>query len=209
MNWSSIKTKDAVGEAVWGLLNQSVLERVAFPLKEQFCRLGMLLDPDLHLEAPVFSVTSIAFYKLWLDTAVPWIVKSGHSDPWPDHIDVRLVQCVLLSRTCPAYYRGGDCIIPELNDLHRLPISFWAQFKVLVLNSDALNGLQTGYVKACLLPYCPPHHQVSITRLALCDPTCGDETGGDETGGEHRQGFFNSGTLPEECLPTCPGFSRH
>lgn len=44
-----------------GLRSLPVLEGVTYPLKEKVHSLGILLLPDLHLEAQISSVTHCAF----------------------------------------------------------------------------------------------------------------------------------------------------
>lgn len=57
--------------------------------------------------------------------------------------------CTLMG---PSKFDQGS---PTLGDLHWLPITFRAQFKVLVLTYQALNGFEPGYLKGCFLPYQP------------------------------------------------------
>ena len=50
-----------------------VLDGVALPLKDWVCSLGVLLDPELSLEAQVNSVAKSTFYQLlYTNCALIW-----------------------------------------------------------------------------------------------------------------------------------------
>uniref|UniRef100_A0A670HMU9 Reverse transcriptase domain-containing protein n=1 Tax=Podarcis muralis TaxID=64176 RepID=A0A670HMU9_PODMU len=155
-----------------GVEDSLVLNGVTVPLKDQVRSLGVILDSQLSMEAQVKSVSRAAVYQLHLVRRLrPYL---------PADCLARVVHALVISRLdyCNALYVGlplkvtrklqliqnaaarlvtgsgrRDHITPVLKDLHWLPVSFRAQFKVLVLTFKALNGLGPVYLKERLHPH--------------------------------------------------------
>ncbi|KAF7249703.1 putative uncharacterized transposon-derived protein F52C9.6, partial [Varanus komodoensis] len=134
--------------------------------------LGVLLNPELSLEAQVTAVSRSAFLRLWLihqlrpylennclATVTHALVTSQLDFCNALYVGlplktVRILQLVQ-NRAARLLTGTGRCshITPVLRQLHWLPIEVRAQFKVLVITYKALNGLGPGYLKERLHPY--------------------------------------------------------
>ena len=71
----------------------------------------------------------------------------------------------LLSGMC---LRNNSTLV--LNEVHRLPISFQAEFKMLVVIYKDLNCLEEGYLKCCLLLHLPIQNLRSSMGVLFCVP---------------------------------------
>uniref|UniRef100_A0A8D2J6W7 Reverse transcriptase domain-containing protein n=1 Tax=Varanus komodoensis TaxID=61221 RepID=A0A8D2J6W7_VARKO len=151
------------------------LDGDALPLKESVCSLGVLLNPELSLEAPVTVVARSTFFQLWLIyqlrpyleevclATVPHALVTSRLDfcnALYVGLPLKTVQILqMVQNRAARMLSGTGCyshITPVLYQLHWLPIEVWAQFKVLVITYKALNGLGPGYLKERLFPYLPP-----------------------------------------------------
>ncbi|KAF7253353.1 Fibroblast growth factor receptor 2 [Varanus komodoensis] len=136
------------------------LNGVALPLRDKVRSLGVLLDPELSLEAQVTAVARSAFFQLWLVHQLrPYLeydclVTVSHALV-TSRLDfcnalyvglplktIRILQLVQ-NRAARLLTGTGHYVhmTPVLRQLHWLPIEVWAQFKVLVMTYKALNGL--------------------------------------------------------------------
>ncbi|KAF7249944.1 Succinate--CoA ligase [GDP-forming] subunit beta, mitochondrial [Varanus komodoensis] len=129
-----------------------VLNGVALPLRDKVRSLGVLLDPELSLEAQVTALRLIHQLRPYLE--YDCLASVTHA--------------LVTSRLdfCNALYVG----LP-LKTLHWFPIEVRAQFKVLVMTYKALNGLGPGYLKECLHPYMPSHPLRSAGKALLWEPS--------------------------------------
>ncbi|KAF7240874.1 putative RNA-directed DNA polymerase from transposon BS [Varanus komodoensis] len=151
-----------------------VLNGVALPLRDKVRSLGVLLDPELSLEAQVTAVARSAFFQLRLIHQLrPYLeydclVTVTHALV-TSHLDfcnalyvglpLKTVWILQLVQNRAARLLTGTGryahMTPVLRQLHWLPIEVRAQFKVLVITYKALNGLGPGYLKEHLRPYMP------------------------------------------------------
>ncbi|KAF7239274.1 Inactive carboxypeptidase-like protein X2 [Varanus komodoensis] len=166
-----------------------VLNGVALPLKDKVCSLGVLLDPELLLEAQVTAVARSAFFQLWLIHQLrPYLKNDCLVTVTHVLVTSRLDFCnalcvglplktVLVPNRAARLLTGTGCcahITPVLRQLHWLPLEVQAQFKVLVITYKALNGLGPGYLKERLHPYVPSHPLRSAAEALLREPSVKD-----------------------------------
>ncbi|KAF7254138.1 hypothetical protein EYD10_00669 [Varanus komodoensis] len=152
--------------------------------------LGVLLDPELSLEAQVTAAARSAFLQLRLIYQLrPYreyncLARVTHALV-TSHLDfcnalyvglplktVRILQLVQnrAARLLTGTGRYAH-MTPVLRQLHWLPIEVQAQFKVLVMTYKALNGLGPGHLKECLHPYMPSHPLRSTGEALLREPS--------------------------------------
>ncbi|KAF7239029.1 hypothetical protein EYD10_14250 [Varanus komodoensis] len=167
-----------------------VLNGVALPLRDKVRSLGVLLDPELSLEAQVTEVARSAFLQLrlihqlrpyleydCLATVTHALVTSRLDFCNAVYVGlplktVRILQLVQnrAARLLPGTGRYVH-MTPVLRQLHWLPIEVRAQFKVLVMSYKALNGLGPGYLKERLHPYVPDRPLRSAGEALLREPS--------------------------------------
>ncbi|KAF7241018.1 RNA-directed DNA polymerase from mobile element jockey [Varanus komodoensis] len=167
-----------------------VLNGVALPLRDKVRSLGVLLDPELSLEAQVTAVARSAFLQLWLIHQLrPYLEYDCLATVTHALVTSRLNFCNALYMGLPLkmvrilqlvqnraarLLTGTGCCVhmtPVLRQLHWLPIEVRAQFKVLVMTYKALNGLGPGYLKERLLPYMPSRPLRSAGEALLREPS--------------------------------------
>ncbi|KAF7250405.1 Vacuolar protein sorting-associated protein 13A [Varanus komodoensis] len=172
-----------------GELNQ-VLNGVALPLRDKVHSLGVLLDPELSLEAQVTAVARSAFFQLrlihqlrpyleydCLATVTHALVTSrlDFCNALYVGLPLKMVRILQLVQNRAARLLTGTGryvhMTPVLRQLHWLPIEVRAQFKVLVITYKALNGLGPGYLKECLRPYMPTRPLRSAGEALLREPS--------------------------------------
>ncbi|KAF7249404.1 5-hydroxytryptamine receptor 4, partial [Varanus komodoensis] len=170
-----------------------VLNGVALLLRDRVRSLGVLLDPELSLEAQVTAVARSAFLQLQLiHQLCPFLENDCLATVIHALVTSRLDFCnalyvglplktvrifqLLQNRAARLLMGTGRCshITPVLRQLHWLPIGVQAQFKVLVMTYKALNGLGPGYLKERLRPYMPSHPLRSATDALLREPSVND-----------------------------------
>ncbi|KAF7238180.1 Complement C1q-like protein 3 [Varanus komodoensis] len=170
-----------------------VLNGVALPLKDKVRSLGVLLDPELSLEAQVTAVARSAFFQLrlihqlrrylekdCLVTVTHALVTSqlDFCNLLYVGLPLKTVQILQLvqNRAARLLTGTGHCvhITPVLRQLHWLPIEVRAQFRVLVITYKALNGLGPGYLKEHLRPYVPSRPLRSVAEALLREPSMKD-----------------------------------
>ncbi|KAF7239463.1 Structural maintenance of chromosomes protein 6, partial [Varanus komodoensis] len=170
-----------------------VLNGVALPLKDRVCSLGVLLDPELSLEAQVTAGARSAFPQLRLIHQLrPYLENDCLVTVTHALVTSRLDFCNLLyvglplkvvrilqmvqNRPARLLTGTGRCadITPVLRQLHWLPIEVRAQFKVLVITYKALNGLGPGYLKERLRPCLPSRPLRSAAEALLREPSVKD-----------------------------------
>ncbi|KAF7253150.1 hypothetical protein EYD10_01179 [Varanus komodoensis] len=136
-----------------------VLNGVALPLRNKVCGLGVLLDPELSLEAQVTAVARSAFLQLRLIHQLhPYLENDCLAIVTHALVTSRLDFCNALyvglplktvwilqlvqNRAARLLTRTGRCshITPVLRQLHWLPIEVRAQFKVLVITYKPLTA---------------------------------------------------------------------
>ncbi|KAF7252107.1 putative RNA-directed DNA polymerase from transposon BS [Varanus komodoensis] len=151
-----------------------VLNGVALPPRDKVRSLGVLLDPELSLEAQVTAAARSAFLQLrlihqlrryleydCLATVTHALVTSrlDFCNALYVGLPLKTVRILQLVQNRAARLLTGTGryvhMTPVLRQLHWLPIEVWAQFKVLVMTYKALNGLGPGYLKERLHPYLP------------------------------------------------------
>ncbi|KAF7244471.1 Ubiquitin-conjugating enzyme E2 U [Varanus komodoensis] len=170
-----------------------VLNGVAIPLRDRVRSLGVLLDPELSLEAQVTVVARSTFLQLRLIHQLrPFLENDCLATVTHALVTSRLDFCNALyvglplktvrilqlvqNRAASLLTGTGRCshITPVLRQLHWLPIEVRAQFKVLVMTYTALNGLGPGYLKERLRPYMPSRPLRSATDALLREPSVND-----------------------------------
>ncbi|KAF7247270.1 Netrin receptor UNC5B [Varanus komodoensis] len=154
-----------------------VLNGVALPPRDKVRSLGVLLDPELSLEAQVTTAARSAFLQLrlihqlrpyleydCLATVTHALVTSrlDFCNALYVGLPLKTVRILQLVQNRAARLLTGTGryvhMTPVLRQLHWLPIEVRAQFKVLVMTYKALNGLGPGYLKERLHPYLPTSH---------------------------------------------------
>ncbi|KAF7234897.1 E3 ubiquitin-protein ligase TRIM21 [Varanus komodoensis] len=167
-----------------------VLNGVALPLRDKVHSLGVLLDPELSLEAQVTAVARSAFLQLrlihqlrpyleydYLATATHALVTSrlDFCNVLYVGLPLKTVRILQLVQNRAARLLTGTGhyvhMTPVLRQLHWLPIEVRAQFKVLVMTYKALNGLGPGYLKERLHPYMPSCPLRSAGEALLREPS--------------------------------------
>ncbi|KAF7251034.1 putative RNA-directed DNA polymerase from transposon BS [Varanus komodoensis] len=167
-----------------------VLNGVALPLRDKVRSLGVLLDPELSLEAQVTAVARSVFLQLQLIhqlcpyleydclVTVTHALVTSHLDfcnALYGGIPLKMVRILQLVQNRAARLLTGTGhyvhMTPVLRQLHWLPIEVRAQFKVLVMTYKALNGLGLGYLKECLHPYMPGRPLRSAGEALLREPS--------------------------------------
>ncbi|XP_062818981.1 probable RNA-directed DNA polymerase from transposon BS isoform X1 [Anolis carolinensis] len=151
---------------------QPVLNGVALPLKAQVRSLGVLLDSSLALDAQVSAVAGRAFAHLKLVRQLrPYLKKSDLATVVHALVTSRLDYCnalyvglplktarklQLVQRSAARFLTGAgyrEHTMPQLKQLHWLPINFRAQFKVQVLTYKALHGSVPTYLRDRISSY--------------------------------------------------------
>ncbi|KAF7248501.1 RNA-directed DNA polymerase from mobile element jockey, partial [Varanus komodoensis] len=173
------------GEAV-AVLNQCLA-------KDKVRSLGVLLDPELSLEAQVTVVAGSTFLQRRLihqlcsyleDDCLATVIHAliisqlDFCNALYVGLPLKTVRILQLMQNRAARLLTGTGhyfhITPVLYQLHWLPIEVWAQFKVLVITYKALYGLGPGYLKERLLPYLPSHPLRSAADALLREPSMND-----------------------------------
>ncbi|KAF7247943.1 Phosphatidylinositol N-acetylglucosaminyltransferase subunit A [Varanus komodoensis] len=167
-----------------------VLNGVALPLRDKVRSLGVLLDPELSLEAQVTAVARSAFLQLrlihqlrpylendCLATVTHALVTSrlDFCNALYVGLPLKMVRILQLVQNRAARLLTGTGryvhMTPVLRQLHWLPIEVRAQFKVLVMTYKALDGLGPGYLKERLHPYMPSRPLRSAGEALLREPS--------------------------------------
>ncbi|KAF7244207.1 Autophagy-related protein 17 [Varanus komodoensis] len=152
--------------------------------------LGVLLDPELSLEAQVTVVARNAFLQLRLINQLrPYLEYDCLATVTHALVTSRLDFCNALYvglplktvRTLQLVQNRAARLLtgtgryahmtPVLRQLHWLPIEARAQFKVLIMTYKALNGLGPGYLNEHLRPYMPDHPLRSAGESLLREPS--------------------------------------
>ncbi|KAF7250062.1 Receptor-type tyrosine-protein phosphatase gamma, partial [Varanus komodoensis] len=143
-----------------------VLNGVALSLRDKVRTLGVLLNPELSLEAQVTAVARSTFFQLRLIHQLhPYLENDYLATVTHALVTSRLDFCNVLyvglplktvwilqlvqNRAARLLTGTGRYVhmTPVLRQLHWLPIEVRAQFKVLVMTYNALNSLGPGYLK--------------------------------------------------------------
>ncbi|KAF7246012.1 Macrophage mannose receptor 1 [Varanus komodoensis] len=167
-----------------------VLNGVALPLRDKVRSLGVLLDPELSLEAQVTAAARSAFLQLRLINQLrPYLnydclatvthaLVTSRLDFCNAHyvgLPLKTVRILQLVQNRAARLLTGTGryvhMTPVLRQLHWLPIEVQAQFKVLVMTYKALNGLGPSYLKERLHPYLPGRPLRSAGEALLREPS--------------------------------------
>ncbi|KAF7243474.1 Far upstream element-binding protein 1 [Varanus komodoensis] len=167
-----------------------VLNGVALPPRDKVRSLGVLLDPELSLEAQVTEVARSAFFQLRLIhqlrpyleydclVAVTHALVTSRLDFCNTlyvGLPLKTVRILQLVQNRAARLLTGTGhyvhMTPVLHQLHWLPIEVRAQFKVLVTTYKALNSLGPGYLKEHLRPYMPTYPLRSAGEALLREPS--------------------------------------
>uniref|UniRef100_A0A803TS28 Reverse transcriptase domain-containing protein n=1 Tax=Anolis carolinensis TaxID=28377 RepID=A0A803TS28_ANOCA len=176
-------------KAEQGIGLQPELDGVALPLKAQVRSLGVLLDSSLSLEPQVSAVARGAFAQLKLVRQLrPYLGKPDMATVVHALVTSRLDYCnalyvglpsktvrklELVQRSAARLLTGApyrEHTTPLLKQLHWLPVSFWAQFKVLALAYKTLNGSGPTYLSERISPYEPPRRLRSSSEALLSVP---------------------------------------
>ncbi|KAF7238948.1 N-terminal EF-hand calcium-binding protein 3 [Varanus komodoensis] len=167
-----------------------VLNGATLPLRDKVRSLGVLLDPELSLEAQVTAVARSAFLQLRLIHQLhPYLeydclAKVTHAlvtsrldfcNALYMGLPLKTVQTLQLVQNRAARLLTGTGryahMTPVLRQLHWLPIEARAQFKVLVMTYKALNSLGPGYLNERLRPYMPDRPLRSAGESLLREPS--------------------------------------
>ncbi|KAF7252366.1 hypothetical protein EYD10_01731 [Varanus komodoensis] len=152
--------------------------------------LGVLLDPELSLEAQVTAVARNAFLQLrlinqlrpyleydCLATVTHALVTSrlDFCNALYVGLPLKMVRTLQLVQNRAARLLTGTGryahMTPVLRQLHWLPIEARAQFKVLIMTYKALNGLGPGCLNERLRPYMPDRPLRSAGESLLREPS--------------------------------------
>ncbi|KAF7240380.1 Keratin, type II cytoskeletal 79 [Varanus komodoensis] len=191
-----------------------VLNGVALPLRDKVRSLGVLLDPELSLEAQVTVVARSAFLQLQLINQLrPYLEYDCLATVTHALVTSRLDFCNALYvglplktvRTLQLVQNRAARLLtgtgryahmtPVLHQLHWLPIEAQAQFKVLIMTYKALNGLGHGYLNERLRP-------INFGELVpvLCKPEAMSRRFGARSGGGVRTPGYGSWLDSVQCL---------
>ncbi|KAF7239834.1 F-box/WD repeat-containing protein 11 [Varanus komodoensis] len=159
-------------------------------LRDKVRSLGVLLDPELSLEAQVTAVARNAFLQLRLINQLrPYLeydcLATVTHALVTSHLDfcnalyvglpLKTVRTLQLVQNRAARLLTGTGryahMTPVLRQLHWLPIEARAQFKVLIMTYKALNGLGPGYLNERLRPYMPDRPLRSAGESLLREPS--------------------------------------
>uniref|UniRef100_A0A8D2Q3W3 Reverse transcriptase domain-containing protein n=1 Tax=Varanus komodoensis TaxID=61221 RepID=A0A8D2Q3W3_VARKO len=170
-----------------------VMNGVVVRLRDKVRSLGVLLDPELSLEAQVTAVARSAFFQLWLihqlrtylendclATVTHALVTSrlDFCNMLYVGLPLKTVRILQLVQNRAARLLTGTGryvhMTPVLHQLHWLPIEVRAQFRVLVMTYKALNGLGPGYLKERLRPYMSARPLRSAGEALLWEPSMKD-----------------------------------
>ncbi|KAF7249458.1 RNA-directed DNA polymerase from mobile element jockey [Varanus komodoensis] len=197
-----------------------VLNGAKLPLRDKVRSFGVLLDPELSLEAQVTAVARSAFLQLRLINQLR---------PYLEYDCLAMVTHALVTSCldfCNAFYVGLPLktvqtlqlvqnraarlltgtgryahMTPVLRQLHWLPIEAWAQFKVLVMTYKALNGLGPGYLNEHLHPYMPDRPLRSVGESLLREPSMKEiRRGNIVCVGGQTEGGPSRGRQLQECI---------
>ncbi|KAF7254152.1 Methylcrotonoyl-CoA carboxylase beta chain, mitochondrial [Varanus komodoensis] len=160
------------------------------PLRDKVRSLGVLLDPELSLEAQVTAVARNAFLQLRLINQLrPYLEYDCLATVTHALVTSRLDFCNALYvglplktvRTLQLVQNRAARLLtgtgrythmtPVPRQLHWLPIEARAQFKVLIMTYKALNGLGPGYLNERLRPYMPDRPLRSAGESLLREPS--------------------------------------
>uniref|UniRef100_R4GAY7 Reverse transcriptase domain-containing protein n=1 Tax=Anolis carolinensis TaxID=28377 RepID=R4GAY7_ANOCA len=177
-------------KAEQGIGLQPVLDGVTLPLKAQVRSLGVILDSSLSLEPQVSAVARGAFAQLKLVRQLrPYLGKPDLATVVHALVTSRLDYCnalyvglplktvrklQLVQREAARLITGAafrERTTPLLRQLHWLPISYRAQFKVLALAYKALNGSGPAYLSKRVSRYDPPRSLRSSDGALLAVPS--------------------------------------
>ncbi|KAF7246446.1 AT-rich interactive domain-containing protein 2 [Varanus komodoensis] len=167
-----------------------VLNGATLPLRDKVRNLGVLLDPELSLEAQVTAVVRNAFLQLrlinqlrpyleydCLATVTHALVTSrlDFRNALYVGLPLKTVRTLQLVQNRAARLLTGTGryahMTPVLHQLHWLPIEARAQFKVLIMTYKALNGLGPGYLNERLCLYMPDRPLRSAGESLLQEPS--------------------------------------
>ncbi|KAF7241901.1 putative RNA-directed DNA polymerase from transposon BS [Varanus komodoensis] len=184
-----------------------VLNGATLPLRDKVRSLGVLLDPELSLEAQVTVVARNAFLQLRLINQLrPYLEYDCLATVTHALVTSRLDFCNALYvglplktvRTLQLVQNRAARLLtgtgryahmtPVFRQLHWLPIEARAQFKVLIMTYKALNGLGPGYLNERLCPYMPDRPLRSAGESLLREPSMKEirrVTSGDSGTHEH------------------------
>lgn len=128
------------------------------PLQDHSCHLLYLLDPAFsNTWYIILSVVALyTSYDRFLKSTIDVLITSKLD--YYNRSDVGLQKFQLVQKAAGGLSsRGRDWnyATPVLKYLPQRPVSFWAQFKVLALDSKYLGGLAS--LKNRHLPYSPTH----------------------------------------------------
>uniref|UniRef100_A0A8D2L5S4 Reverse transcriptase domain-containing protein n=1 Tax=Varanus komodoensis TaxID=61221 RepID=A0A8D2L5S4_VARKO len=173
-----------------------VLNGVALPLMDKVCSLGVLLNPELSLEAQVTAVARSTFFQLRLVYQLrPYLENDCLVTVTHALVTSRLDFCNTLyvglplktirilqlvqNRAARLLTGTGHYVhmTPVLRQLHWLPIEVRVQFKVLFMTYKALNGLGPGYLNGLgpgLCSYVPARPLRSAGESLLRKPSVKD-----------------------------------
>uniref|UniRef100_A0A803TC32 Reverse transcriptase domain-containing protein n=1 Tax=Anolis carolinensis TaxID=28377 RepID=A0A803TC32_ANOCA len=177
-------------KAEQGIGLQPVLDGVTLPLKAQVRSLGVILDSSLSLEPQVSAVARGVFAQLKLVRQLrPYLGKQDFATVVHALVTSRLDYCNALYVGLPlktvwklqlVQWEAARLITgaafrerttPLLRQLHWLPISYRAQFKVLALAYKALNGSGPAYLSERVSRYDPPRSLRSSDEALLAVPS--------------------------------------
>ncbi|KAF7254640.1 putative RNA-directed DNA polymerase from transposon BS [Varanus komodoensis] len=167
-----------------------VLNGATLPLRDKVRSLGVLLNPELSLEAQVTVAARSAFLQLRLINQLrPYLEYDCLATVTHALVTSRLDFCNALYvglplktvRTLQLVQNRAARLLtgtgryahmtPVLRQLHWLPIEARAQFKVLIMTYKALNGLGPGYLNERLRPYMPDRPLRSAGESLLREPS--------------------------------------
>uniref|UniRef100_A0A803TPZ2 Reverse transcriptase domain-containing protein n=1 Tax=Anolis carolinensis TaxID=28377 RepID=A0A803TPZ2_ANOCA len=174
-------------KAEQGIGLQPVLDGVTLPLKAQVRSLGVLLDSLLSLEPQVSAVARGAFEQLKLGRQLClYLGKPDLAMVVQALVTSRLDYCntlyvrlplktvwKLVQRFAARLLTGApfrEHTTPLLKQLHWLPVSYQAQFKVLDLAYKTLNGSGPTYLSERISPYGPSRRLRSSSEALLSVP---------------------------------------
>ena len=194
-------------------------------LRPSVRNLGVILDPDLNLEAHVKKVIQLSFYHLRNIVKIKSFLSTSDL--------TKVIHAFIYSRLdyCNSLYsclsnksihrlqlvqnaaarvltgtRKYDHISPILASLHWLPITFRINFKILLITFKALSELAPPYISDLLKPYAPLRTLRSSGKGLLEIPSSKLKTKGDRAFAVRAPVLWNALPLEIRLAESVPHF---
>ncbi len=114
----------------------------------------MLFDSNLSFESHISSICKTVFFHLKNISKLRPMLSMSNVNSCVHVLEARLLQCFIGWLFCMLNKQAPNSS-PVLSTLHWLPIKLCIDFKILLINYKALNGLAPQYLSELLSLYSP------------------------------------------------------